>query len=177
MDDIDRKEFFAKAKPLFGHYLGSQVDGVNKILDEWEKRQLSDRRWLGYMLATTYHETARAMQPIREEGGETYLRSKPYWPWVGEGLVQVTWEYNAKKFGATAPGQLMTWPRCLSPLFDGMIDGMFTGKKLADYIVGKKCDFVNARRIINGLDRAHEIAGYAEIFNRALVAQAEDGNE
>ena len=119
---------------IFGGSLSSgQVDGMTRILNEWERRKLTNLRWLAYMLATTYHETAHTMQPIREMGGEKYLKSKKYYPWVGEGLVQVTWKANHMKFGATAPGQLMTWPLCLKPLFDGMIDGMFTAKNLSHY--------------------------------------------
>jgi hypothetical protein len=46
----------------------------------------------------------------------------------------------------------------------GMRNGNFTDgvHKLSDYINGKKCDYENARRIINGLDRYDEIARYAE---------------
>jgi len=142
---------------------------MSRILDEWEARKLTDLRWLAYMMSTCFWETARTMQPVREMGGEAYLKKKKYYPWVGEGLVQVTWEVNARKFGATAPGQLMTWPLCLKPLFDGMIKGMFTGKKLSDYFNAKTADPVNARRIINGLDKATLIAGYYAQFLTALT--------
>lgn len=147
-----------------------QVDGINRILDEWERRSLTDLRWLAYMLATAYWETAHTMQPIREMGGEEYLRRKRYYPWVGEGLVQVTWEVNHRKYGATAPGQLMTWPIALKALFDGMIRGDFTNKKLSDYFGSGVSDWVNARRIINGIDRAQEIASIARKFYSALLA-------
>jgi hypothetical protein len=43
----------------------------------------------------------------------------------------------------------------------GMINGTFTGKKLADYINGDRLDFNNARRIINGTDRMQLVADYA----------------
>lgn len=159
-----------RAKPFGGSLSSSQVDGIEHVLDEWERRRLTDLRWLAYMLAIDYHETAHTMQPIREKGGEAYLRSKPYYPWVGEGLVQVTWETNARKFGATKPGDLLSWPVALRALFDGMIDGMFTGKKLADYFTASKTDWTNARRIVNGTDRAALIAGYAKAFYAALQA-------
>jgi hypothetical protein len=54
----------------------------------------------------------------------------------------------------------------------GMRLGSFTGKKLADYIHGGKADYVNARRIINGLDRAQTIAQYATRFERILRRSA-----
>lgn len=140
-----------------------------RILDEWEHRGLTDPRHLAYMLATVFWETARQIQPIREQGSDAYLRSKPYYPWIGEGLVQVTWEANAKKFGATKPGDLLTWPIALVALFDGMAKGMFTGKKLADYFNPLKTDPVGARRIINGQDKAQEIADIYSNFMDALA--------
>jgi hypothetical protein len=42
-----------------------------------------------------------------------------------------------------------------------MTDGWFTGKKLANYFVGETADYVNARRIINGLDQADRISRFA----------------
>ena len=51
-----------------------------------------------------------------------------------------------------------------------MADGDFTGKSLSNYISAGKCDYVEARRIVNGTDRAHKIAGYAAEFEVALRA-------
>jgi hypothetical protein len=53
---------------------------------------------------------------------------------------------------------------------NGMRMGRFTGKKLTDYIAGATCDYVHARAIINGLDRASLIAGYAMKFEKILRA-------
>lgn len=50
----------------------------------------------------------------------------------------------------------------------GMQNGTFTGRKLSDYITDDKTDYRNARRIINGLDRADQIAGAAEKFETIL---------
>jgi len=169
---MDKAKFFAGLRArdsgLFGTSLSQgQVDGAGRIVDEGQGRA-TPLRQLAYILATAYHETAQTMQPIREMGGEKYLRSKPYYPWVGEGLVQVTWEVNARKFGATAPGQLMTWPLALRAIFDGMTKGMFTGRKLSDYIDGERADYLGARRIVNGTDKASKIADHARAFETAL---------
>jgi len=146
-----------------------QVEGVQNIIQYRDKNwpKMSDDE-LAYLLATVVHETGHTMQPVREMGGERYLRTKKYYPWVGEGLVQVTWKENAIKFGAKQPGDLMKWPIALRAAFEGMIKGMFTGKKLADYIGGGKVDYIGARRIINGTDRAKLIAGYAHSFRDAF---------
>ena len=54
----------------------------------------------------------------------------------------------------------------------GMRDGTFTGKRLADYFTAKTSDWVNARKIVNGLDRAKDIAGYGRRFHSELLAAA-----
>jgi hypothetical protein len=46
-------------------------------------------------------------------------------------------------------------------LVHGFKTGAFTGRKITDYIDAQKTDFVNARRCINGLDRAQDIANMA----------------
>ncbi len=165
---IDRARFFASVRQSFGRLNTSQVDGFIRILDEWERRGLTDQRQLAYMLATVWHETACTMQPISERGSERYLKSKPYWPWIGMGLVQVTWEANAKKFGAKKPSDLLEWPVALKALFDGMIKGMFTKWRLDQYFNARRDDPVAARRIINGQDKATKIARYHRSFLAAL---------
>lgn len=168
---MNRAYFFNRIRDAVfgGKMTQSQVEGVTKILDyrDGNYPKMSDDE-LAYLLATVTWETAFTMQPVREMGGERYLRSKKYYPWVGEGLVQVTWEVNAKKFGAKKPGDLLTWPIALRAAFEGMIRGMFTGKKLADYIGNGRCDYVGARRIINGTDKAKLIAGYARSYQNAF---------
>lgn len=173
---MNREVFFqyARKAPFGGRLTTGQVDGLTKILDEWEKRGISDIRWLAYMLATVFHETAYTIQPVREYGKESYLKSKKYYPWVGEGLVQVTWESNHRKFGATKPGQMLTWPIALRALFEGMIDGVFTGKKLGHYFNEKIEDPVGARKVINGTDKAKLIAGYYTNFLDSLKAAQEN---
>jgi putative chitinase len=50
----------------------------------------------------------------------------------------------------------------------GMFRGTFTGKAFNDYINSNKTDYVNARRIINGTDKANMIAGFAMKFEEIL---------
>ena len=169
---MNRSYFFKRVREsLFsGKLSAKQAEGLAKILD------YRDQKWpgmsndeLAYLLATAKWETAHTMQPIEEMGSKAYLRGKPYWPWIGRGLVQITWEANYKKYGIKNPQDALQWPTALHVIFDGMIKGMFTGKKLADYIGDGKRDYVGARRIINGTDKAKQIALIAEGFREALV--------
>lgn len=174
---MNREAFFAAVRhaPFAGGLSQTQVNGINAILDEWDKRHLGDVRWLAYMLATTFHETARTMQPIREYGRGRGMRYGT--TYYGRGFVQLTWEANYRKASAVVgvdlvadPDRALELPIAAAILFDGMIKGWFTGHKLADYITGSLCDYPQARRIINGTDRAVPIAGYAVSLQRALEA-------
>jgi hypothetical protein len=57
---------------------------------------------------------------------------------------------------------------------EGMIEGWFTGKSFASYLPDKGpatvAQFTQARRIINGTDKAAKIAGEAMGFQEALIA-------
>lgn len=141
------------------------------------------RNQLAYVLATAYHETAHSMKPVREMGGEAYLRKKKYYPYVGMGYVQLTWDYNYRKAGQFLGVDFISHPKLLLEpkyavpiLIEGMKDGWFTGKKLSDYITINTSGFVGARRIINGTDKAELIAGYAKEYD-ALLKQSGYGED
>ena len=165
---IDRKEFYSQIRTTLvkGGLSQPQVDGFEAILDEWEKRKLQDLRWLAYIMATAWHETAQRMQPIEEFGRG---RGKAYAPtYYGRGFVQITWERNYARLSDVIGVDLVTHPEkalemdnAIQILFVGMIDGLFTGKALSDYF-DKNADWRGARAIVNGKDRAAEIAGYAQ---------------
>jgi hypothetical protein len=180
---IDRAKFFAgiRQSPFPGKLTSGQVSGTSAIINEWERRGLTDLRWLADMLGTTKWETDHTMQPIKEGGSLAYLKGKKYWPWYGRGYVQLTWEANYKKFrdrvmklfGADIianPDLAMRADVAAFIMFEGMINGEFTGKKLSDYFNADKTDWVNARRIINGTDKAAEIASISKQFYADLVA-------
>lgn len=91
------------------------------------------------------------------------------WRYRGRGLVQITGKNNYEKFGIAAkPDDALIDAVAVRIMFDGMERGLFTGKKLADYFHGTTADWVEARRIINGQDRAKDIASYANIFYKAI---------
>lgn len=182
---MNRKIFFEgiRSGPFSG-LKQPQVDGVNFILDEWDRRKLTDPRHLAYILATAFWETARTMQPIREMGGQSYLRSKRYYPWFGRGYVQLTWKANYQRYRdevlklfnvdiVANPDNAMKPDAAAYIMFDGMYKGAFTGKKLGDYFTATGSDWINARRIINGTDKASQIAAIAKQFYADIIAAKE----
>lgn len=178
----------------------AQLAGHEAVLDAWEKDNARrDDRWLAYILATAYHESAYTMQPVREtlansdeqaaarleaawDAGKLSWVKTPYWRkdadgkyWFGRGLVQITFKANYQTLGDAIGVDLVANPDlaldldvAIRVLFYGMLHGSFTGHKLGDYFNKTKHDWVNARRIVNGLDRADRIAGYGKAYYAAL---------
>ena len=186
---IDRDSFFthARANPFGGAMKQDQVDGCNAILDAWEARpDLTDCRWLAYMLATAKWETAHTMQPIEEYGrgqGRPYGVSINGRVYYGRGYVQLTWATNYARMAALTGADLVGHPeRALEPklaaliMIEGMKGGLFTGVGLPRYFGATIEDPVNARRIVNGTDRAEEIAAIHHAFLAALTDTAPAGN-
>jgi len=93
------------------------------------------------------------------------------WIYRGGGLPQLTGKDNYAKFGlADDPAKAATLEYGVPALFDGMLNGMFTGKSLADYTNAGKLDFVQARRVVNGTFEARKYADWAVKWRDALVA-------
>lgn len=181
---IDRGIFFIQIRSLFGRMSQSQVEGLNSLLDAVGGCLINEA---AYMLATAYHETAHTMQPIEEYGkgrGRDYgkrlkMSRKPYSDtlpiYYGRGYVQLTWYENYDKAGRLLKLDLLRQPElalqadvAAKIMREGMFDGWFTGKKLGEYIGLRTAEYVSARRIINGMDKAQFIAGYAVVFELAL---------
>jgi hypothetical protein len=112
---VSRQGFFSKIRSLFGGHLDqSQVDGMNAILDAFERAlPQGDLRWLAYMLATAFHETAKTMQPVREAFwlSEDWRRKNlRYYPYYGRGYVQLTWKENYERAGVRVGANLVASP-------------------------------------------------------------------
>ena len=157
------------------------------ILTHCERYDLL-RNQAAYVLATAFWETARTMEPVREafwmseRWRETNLR---YYPWYGRGYVQLTWKQNYERAGreldldlTTDPDAVMVPNTASRILVLGCRDGWFTGKALSDYITLSLSDFIGARKIVNGMDKAETIAALARGYDAALLAEGygvEDG--
>jgi hypothetical protein len=66
------------------------------------------------------------------------------------------------------PELALELPIATKILFHGMIHGSFTGKKLSQYFNTTTDDWRNARRIINGTDKANLIADYGKRYYGAI---------
>ena len=149
------------------------------------------------MLATIKRECDDKWQPITEYGNRAYFNKyEPVTPigrrlgnvaagdgfkYRGRGYVQITGRANYEKFAVRMNYNLIENPDAALIQFPsyqiatiGMREGLFTGKRFADYITPAKCDYFNARRIINGTDRAANIRDNALTFESILLAARRD---
>jgi putative chitinase len=55
-------------------------------------------------------------------------------------------------------------------MFIGMDEGLFTGKKLSQYFNDMAEDPISARKIINGKDKAKQIAELYRNFKKYIVS-------
>lgn len=182
---IDREIYFGYVRDVLfeGALSQEQVDGQNVILGVWETdaggTPMDDERWLAYMLATVFHETATSMWPNTEYGDDAYLQSREYWPYIGRGLVHLTWEDNYRNasaaLGLIGRRDLVAHPEyALDSLiasrimFRGMAEGWFTGAKLGQFFNEEDDNPIDARTIINGHDQDTLIAAYHDQFLMAI---------
>lgn len=170
------KRMFESAKNAL-NLNAQQQDSVNAINQAFEKYGDGDANKLAYILATAYHESQ--LRPIREIKGSPnsalWNIQKEYWDtnYFGRGFVQITWRDNYAKLGDAIGVNLVRHPdKALQTsvaakiIVVGMMQGLFTGKKLGDFINENGADFYGARgtvgaKIVLGRDTAQMIENNA----------------
>lgn len=164
--------------------LSSRDKVVKAIIEECDRQGLILIPQKSYTLATAEHETGNSFRPV----GEAYWLKDPDswrkkhcahysggWRYYGRGFVQLTHDYNYDKYGDLLGIPLLENPDlaydpnyALFILVHGMKNGIFTTRKLETYINENKTDYYNARKVINGLDRAKDIETLAKKWESKL---------
>jgi len=186
---VDLDLLVAAAQPAFRRFA---MESIPVIVAECITSGVMMREQVAYVLATSEHESAcgKWMKELwgptdaqrgyegRQDLGNTHrgdgLR------FCGRGYVQITGRRNytlwARRLGTdivAKPDLVSTDPSIAAKiLVQGMRDGSFTGKKLADYFrPGEEPDFFSARAIVNGDKRKNgeKIAGYARTYLAAMT--------
>lgn len=186
---INRIKFYDAYRSAFGRIrYTSTVNSINTMLSNLETHSnlLNQERLLeqcAYIAATVHHETGTRYSAFKERRQVVAITARQkevkrlqdrYWytGYYGRGPVQLTWERNYRWAEKVTGQPLLSNPDLLLTDLDlgyevtikGMASGAYTGKSLNHYINARSVDFVNARRIVNGTDKAQQIANYAEKF-------------
>lgn len=175
--------FLAALKPA-GYDFSTRESTIRAIVKESKKQGFTLNTQIAYILATVKRETGDTFKPVREgdwighTSTDEYRRTHyRYYPYYGRGFVQITWDYNYRAYSEKLGIDLVADPdKALDPdnalfiLIDGIKSGVFTGKKLTDYVSSTNTDFFHARRCINGLDHAEQIKSFAVDFLSKLDA-------
>ena len=155
------------------------VRDTSEIIDQCIKEGC-DRFQTSYILATARHESVLGlyMTELGRDVGLKYEGRKSLGNnvkgdgprFIGRGFVQLTGRRNYTYWMKRLQLPLLSNPNLVSDttvaaeiLVKGMMGGHFTGRKLTNYVGkgNKFIDYVGARRTVNGLDKAEEIAEYA----------------
>jgi len=192
MAQFDHKYFLDYVTQNISQQHKSKVKNSIRYFLEWNTGKYEsgdievDKKRFAYVLATAWHETGKLWEPVEEIGkGKRLPYGKPNRKglvYFGRGDVQLTWERNYELFGKLLKIDLLNNPSlALDPiisckiLFVGTFRGLFTGKKIGDYINLTETDIINARRVINGVrkgeilpDKAEAIASYYEFFLKGV---------
>lgn len=194
---MKRNAFFAAIRPAFGPLDEKQVEGMEHLLEAGKGLPLHH---MANVLAQVRRETGGYMFPIKETvmphhknknptdaevirrldrafaTGKLPWVKTPYWRdgWFGRGQIQLTHKANYDRFGLTDPAQAMDPETSARIAVMGMSRGMFTGRKLSDYVFPDALDASpskNPRRIVNGTDGSDkEVARFHREFAEALEA-------
>lgn len=178
-------DFFDAVRSAFGPIKQPQVDGFNILLVAMGGAGWPIA-WTAYGLATAWHESRFTMQPVEEAyWKDDAWRAKHlrYHPHHGRGYVQLTWPANYERADRECKleGRLLAdLDLAMQPdiaaqiMVRGMAEGWFTGKKLADYLPASGSAsheaYERSRRIVNGTDKAAQIANLAILYEAALAA-------
>jgi putative chitinase len=167
---------------------GDSNDGFNQdenlIIQEAQKQGVDNPNQLAYILATAKHESDNFNTLEEYASGSAYEGRQDLGndqagdgvKYKGRGFVQLTGKNNFSAYADKTGLDLVGNPDILSQdknlaayvLVDGMKTGAFTGVKLDDYINSDHTNFTDARRIVNGTDRAGDIARLANGYLNKL---------
>lgn len=158
-----------------------QKQSITYTVQWWRKMGSQNLDQLAYICATAHGEANWISQKEKRDrvGGVVRGLQDKYWNtgFFGRGLVQLTWKRNYQNYSRILGVDLMANPdKVLETetsariLVYGMVYGNFTGKSLDNYISSTKVDFLNARRIINGLFKASDYEAFAKQYQSYLKA-------
>lgn len=193
---MNEAAFFKTVRARLGSLEQGQVNGINTLLDAAAGAPLAHAAYMlatawhetaktmqpikemgGPAYFTRMYDVAGDRPKLCIANGNTCAGDGVLY--FGRGYVQLTWKANYQRAGdklgvnlVDAPHLAMNAALAAKIMRRGMDEGWFSGKKLSDYLpasgVATKAQYIAARRIINGTDKADLVEDYAQAFERAL---------
>lgn len=157
----------------------SREQSLQLLTAEALRQGITDPNQIAYILATAQHETDNFNTLTEYSSGDQYegrsdlgnTQAGDGRRFKGRGFVQLTGRTNYEKYSDLLGIDLLSNPELVRDprvaafiTVHGMKNGTFTGAGLDDYIQSGNPDFYNARRIVNGTDRADHIADIAQQY-------------
>jgi predicted chitinase len=183
---VDAADFLAeKFAPVARSVNRNAAVSISLILQECDLQGVRDKSHIAYVLASAHHESGMGRFMTEFASGSAYEGRRDLGNvqpgdgprYKGRGFVQITGRKNYARFTdilARTRGwqvDLVGTPALAADpaiaafiLVHGMRTGAFTGRSLSHFGADPTYDFVNARRIVNGLDRASSIAAIARRY-------------
>ncbi|MCC5914636.1 MAG: hypothetical protein JJU46_09705 [Balneolaceae bacterium] len=183
--NINNENFIDCIKNSVSNYLKEHAEAsMPGIYTEMKNAGLTTAQ-AAYVIATAQHEShfgrlmvEQNVRPGRYEGREDLGNTQPGDgdKYIGRGYVQLTGRANYQYWTNRLGIDLINNPELAEDpeiaatiLVEGMKYGLYTGRKLSDHINEFETDYINARWVVNGTDRAEDISFLAQDFQEAII--------
>jgi hypothetical protein len=183
-DIFDSAITTSKSKPCGEVLEKSEIAAISYLIEAFYVNGWTDYRLLAYALATVRLECGRHMMPVREcfakddataracvkKAGREYAKVIDGHVYYGRGFVQLTWRSNYEKEGIeNNPDKALEPDFAARLLFAGLVDGRWNGRKKGlFYYLDELKNPVEARRTVNGLNKAELVASWYYDFLHAI---------
>jgi predicted chitinase len=162
----------------------NRASSAHSIIQAAQERHLTKAQ-IAYILATAEHESDSFNTLEEYSKGEQYegraalgnTHAGDGVRFKGRGYVQLTGRLNYTKYTEITGLELVKLPIILMNrpalsvfvIVDGMMNGVYTRRRLDEFVNNQKQDFFNARQVVNGHDRADKIAAQADHWLKDLA--------
>jgi predicted chitinase len=166
------------------HSAANRAESARNIIQAAQDRQLTKAQ-IAYILATAEHESDSFNTLEEYSDGHQYdhradlgnTHAGDGVRFKGRGYVQLTGRLNYTKYTEKTGLELVKLPIILMNraalsvfvIVDGMMHGIYTGRRLDEFVNNNKTDFRNARQVVNGHDCDVKIAAQADHWLKDLA--------